>query len=61
MGLGSEIRDPEKTCFGFRIQGTKRHRTRIRHTESRHKYSNSVSPKYFIFTHVTCVFFDVGV
>jgi hypothetical protein len=26
MGLGSEIRDPEKTYSGSRIQGSKRHR-----------------------------------
>jgi hypothetical protein len=26
MGLESEIRDPEKTCSGSRIQGPKRHR-----------------------------------
>ncbi len=26
MGLGSEIRDPEKTYSGPRIQGSKRHR-----------------------------------
>ncbi len=26
MGLGSEIRDPEKTYSGSRIQGAKRHR-----------------------------------
>ncbi len=26
MGLGSGIRDPEKTHSGFRIQGSKRHR-----------------------------------
>ncbi len=29
MGLGSEIRDPEKTYSGSRIQGSKRHRSRI--------------------------------
>jgi hypothetical protein len=27
---GSEIRDPEKTYSGSRIQGSKRHRSRIR-------------------------------
>ncbi len=26
MGLGSEIRDPEKTYSGSRVQGSKRHR-----------------------------------
>jgi hypothetical protein len=26
MGLGSGIRDPQKTYSGFRIQGSKRHR-----------------------------------
>jgi hypothetical protein len=29
---GSEIRDPEKTHSGSRIQGSKRHRIRIRNT-----------------------------
>jgi hypothetical protein len=29
---GSEIRDPEKTYSGSRIQGSKRHRIRIRNT-----------------------------
>jgi hypothetical protein len=32
MVLGSEIRDPEKTYSGSRIQGSKRHRIRIRNT-----------------------------
>jgi hypothetical protein len=32
MGLGSEIRDPEKTYSGSRIQGSKRHLIRIRNT-----------------------------
>jgi hypothetical protein len=26
MGLGSGIRDQQKTYYGFRIQGSKRHR-----------------------------------
>jgi hypothetical protein len=30
MVLGSGIRDPEKTHSGSRIQGSKRHRSRIR-------------------------------
>jgi hypothetical protein len=33
MGLVCEIRDPEKTYSGSRIQGTKRHRVRIRNTD----------------------------
>jgi hypothetical protein len=32
MGLGSEIQDPEKTNPGSQIQGSKRHRIRIRDT-----------------------------
>jgi hypothetical protein len=32
MVLGSEIRDPEKIYSGSRIQGSKRHRIRIRNT-----------------------------
>jgi hypothetical protein len=32
-GLGSEIRDPEKTYSGSRIQRSKGHRIRIRNTD----------------------------
>jgi hypothetical protein len=32
MDLGSEIRDPEKTYSGSRIQGSKRPRIRIHNT-----------------------------
>jgi hypothetical protein len=32
MDLGSEFRDPEKPYVGSRIQGSKRHRIRIRNT-----------------------------
>ncbi len=32
MDLGSEIRDPEKIYSGSEIQGSKRHRIRIRNT-----------------------------
>jgi hypothetical protein len=32
MGLGSEIRDPEKNLFRIRVQGSKRHRIRICNT-----------------------------
>ncbi len=36
MGLGFEIRDPEKTYSGSRIQGSKRPRIRIRNTVKNH-------------------------
>jgi GTPase len=47
MGFGCGIRDPGKTYFGSRIQGSKRHRIRIRDTVSNYYFFRFVKhPEY---------------
>jgi hypothetical protein len=45
MGLGSEIRDPEKTYSGFRIQGSKRHRIPDPDQQHCKKETKTISPR----------------
>jgi hypothetical protein len=49
MGLGSEIRDPEKIYSGSRIQGSERHR--IQDPDPQHCYS------VFSFIHYPVLYF----
>ncbi len=48
-GPGSEIRDLEKTYFGSRIQGSKRHRTRIPDPDPQHWFFSFLLGILFVF------------